>query len=83
MHDTLEQIRSRLARWVREHGSMASEQPCEESLLLKNGKLHGCRFAIGDVSAVWIIGDSTIEIRGPGQSDTLVIGAGSEASRAA
>jgi hypothetical protein len=83
MQTTLEQIRMRLQRWVRERASSQSGHPCEESFLLKAGKLHGCRFMIGEVSALWIIGESTIEIRSPGQSDTLVISGQTQTPRAA
>ncbi len=83
MQETLEQIRLKLGRWVREHDASQAGLPCEESLLLKNGKLHGCRFSIGAVSAVWILGESTMEVRAPGQSDTLVVPGSSGIHRAA
>lgn len=83
MHETFEQIRTRFRRWVNSRCSDQAECPCEESFLLKNGMLHGCRFTIGQVNGTWIIGESTMEVRGPGQSDTLVIAPLDDQQRAA
>ena len=83
MSETVEQIRNRLARWVKTQVPQFSDHPCEESFLLKDDKLYGCRFSIGEATAVWIIGESTMEVRAPGHADTLVISGGPTAQRAA
>lgn len=77
MQKTLEQIRSQLGNWVKTHASREMNRECKESILLKSSCLHGYRFCIGSVQAIWLVGDKTIEIRRDGRlADTLAIADG-------
>lgn len=83
MSEILEQIRNRMSRWIREYAPEHADQPCEESILLRSGQFHGYRFFAGNVSVVWIVGESTIEVRSPLRSDTLVLNDSGAVSQAA
>ena len=73
VNEYLDEIRDRLLRWVRQHEPRSHNEACEESILLRDGRLAGTRFTIGPVTATWWVGDSTVEIRSPHGSDTLVL----------
>lgn len=74
MQETLEQVRLQVQRWVKTNASMESSQQWSESILLKDGCLHGYRFCIGSVQAIWLVGGHTIEVRRDGRlADTLTI----------
>ncbi|MCP4078684.1 MAG: hypothetical protein GY819_05550 [Planctomycetaceae bacterium] len=81
MQKKLEQVRLQIERWVKTHACQAAAKPWRESILLKDGCLHGYRFCIGSVEAVWLIEQLTVELRRDGRlADTLAI-AESEATR--
>ena len=74
MQDTLERVRGLLQRWVKTHASLEACKDMRETILLKDGCLHGYRFCIGSVHAVWLIGGVTIEVRRDGRlADTLAV----------
>ena len=74
MHEKLDQIRMQLDRWVRTHANREEERRWKESILLKDGCLHGYRFCVGSGEAIWIVGNVTLEIRRDGRlADTLAI----------
>ncbi|MGI9518505.1 MAG: hypothetical protein ACR2NP_15725 [Pirellulaceae bacterium] len=74
MQHTLDQVRGILQRWVMTHASLESRKEMRETILLKDGCLHGYRFCIGSVQAVWLIGGVTIEVRRDGRlADTVAI----------
>lgn len=83
MGEILEQIRSRMSRWIREHAPENADKLYEESILLRGGQLYGYRIVAGDVSVVWIVGESTIEVRCPSRSDTLVLNESAVVTQAA
>ena len=83
MQKTLEQVRLQVERWVKTHASRESSAQWKESILLKDECLHGYRFCLGSVEAIWLVGQLTVEIRRDGRlADTLAI-AGDESQRAA
>jgi hypothetical protein len=83
MQDTLDRVRGLLQHWVKTHASLESRREMRETILLKDGCLHGYRFCIGSVQAVWLIGGVTIEVRRDGRlADTLAL-AGDDSQRAA
>ena len=72
MQEKLEKVRSQIERWVQTHACQAASKPWRESILLKDGCLHGYRFCIGSVEAVWVINQWSIEIRRDGRlADTV------------
>ena len=74
MQKNLEQVRVRLERWVKTHASREAERQWKESILSKDGCLHGYRFCIGSVEAVWVIDQLTMEVRRDGRlADTLAL----------
>ena len=74
MQEKLEKVRLQIGQWVQTHACQAASKPWRESILLKDGCLHGYRFCIGSVEAVWIIDQWSIEIRRDGRlADTLNI----------
>lgn len=74
MQEKLEKVRLQIERWVQTHACQAASKPWRESILLKDGCLHGYRFCIGSVEAVWVINQWSIEIRRDGRlADTLSI----------
>ena len=83
MNETLEQIRIRMSRWIRDYAPESAECPCEESILLRGGQFHGYRFSKGDVSVIWIVGESTIEVRSPFRSDTILLNESAATNQAA
>ena len=72
-----------MSRWIREYAPESAECPCEESILLRGGQLHGYRFSKGEVSVIWIVGESTIEVRSPSRSDTILLKDSAAVSQAA
>lgn len=83
LHATINEIRERLSKWAAQHDPDSRACSCEESLLMRDGKLAGCRFQIGTVVGTWWIGESTVEVRGPVRSDTLLLASVAQPSRAA
>lgn len=83
LHATINEVRERLSKWVAQHDPDSLASSCEESLLMRDGKLAGCRFEIGTVVATWWIGESTVEIRSPIRPDTLLLASVAQPSRAA
>jgi len=74
MQQQLEQVRIRVERWVRVNANREEDRQWKESILLKSGCLHGYRFCVGSVEAVWLIDQLTVEIRRDGRlADTLAI----------
>jgi hypothetical protein len=72
-------IRNGLMQWVQKHAPEHAAATCEETFLLRNSSLAGYRFAVGPVTAIWLLGENTVEVRNPyGKSDTLVIGSFSD-----
>jgi hypothetical protein len=83
MHELIDQVRVRFLRWLYEQNPAAAEAPCIETVLLRDSRLCGYRFTAGDARAEWILGDSTFEVRMPGRSATLMLGAETASSQRA
>lgn len=67
MQETLDQIRTQISQWVSTHASRESSKKLQESILLKDGCLHGYRFCIGSVEAIWIVDQDSVDIRRDGR----------------
>lgn len=84
MQETLEQVRLQVERWIRTHASREENSQWKESILLKDGCLHGYRFCVGSVEAIWLVDQLLFEVRRDGRlADTVAIATQDQANRAA